>query len=319
MQRTVLGRTDLEVSVAGLGCGGYSRLGQAYGASVSESEALVAAALDLGVNFIDTAPAYRTEGIVGRALGGRREAAVVSTKALIHLNTEYPPKPSRFITAAELEARLDRSLEALGTDYVDVYNLHGIVEAELDYVDAELVPKLIDLKGAGKIRSLGITEHFQVDTRHEMLARAVSSGIWDVIMVGFNLLNPCARQNVLTPARAMNAGVLNMHAVRTSLSDPDRLLEALEAAADAGQLDRPPADSAAALDKLVTESGATSLTELAYRFCRHEPGVHVVLTGTGKLEHLRANLAAIDSGPLPERVSTGLERLFGSVDCLSGE
>ena len=87
MQRTTLGRTGFEVSVAGLGCGGYSRLGQAYGASVSESEALIAAALDLGVNFVDTAPAYRTENIVGRALRGRRESAVVSTKALIHLNT----------------------------------------------------------------------------------------------------------------------------------------------------------------------------------------------------------------------------------------
>lgn len=319
MQRTVLGRTGFEVSVAGLGCGGYSRLGQAYGKSAAHSEALVAAALDLGVNFIDTAPAYRTEGILGRALRGRRESAVVSTKALIHLNTEHPPKPSRFITGAELEARLDRSLEALGTDYVDVYNLHGIVEPELDYVDAELVPKLLDLKAAGKIRSLGITEHFQVDTRHEMLARAVRSGVLDVVMVGFNLLNPCARQNVLAPARAMNVGVLNMHAVRTSLSDPDRLTEALETAGDAGQLDLPPAGTAAALQSLVSESGAGSLTELAYRFCRHEPGVHVVLTGTGKLDHLRANIAAIDNDPLPAPVSAGLEGLFGSVDCLSGE
>ena len=319
MQRTILGNTGFEVSVAGLGCGGYSRLGQAYGHSTAESEALVAAALDLGVNFVDTAPAYRTEGIVGRALRGRRESAIVSTKALIHLNTEHPPKPSRFITGAELEARLDESLAALAMDHVDVYNLHGVVESELDYVDAELVPKLLDLKAAGKIRSLGITEHFQIDTRHGMLARAVGSGVWDVVMVGFNLLNPCARQSVLKTAREKNIGVLNMHAVRTSLSDPMRLKEALDAAAAAGQLDQSPSAIAAALDQLVTDSGAASLTELAYRFCRHEPGVHVVLTGTGKLEHLRANIAAIDAPPLPEPVTAGLERLFGAVDCLSGE
>jgi L-galactose dehydrogenase len=319
VQHTTLGRTDLQVSVAGLGCGGYSRLGQAYGRSTAESEALIDAALDMGVNFIDTAPAYGTESIVGRALRGRREAAIVSTKALIHLNTEYPPKPSRFITAAELQARLDESLKALGMDYVDVYNLHGVVESELDYVDAELVPKLVELKTSGKIRSLGITEHFQIDTQHAMLSRAVRSGVWDVVMAGFNLLNPCARQSVLKPARELNVGVLNMHAVRTSLSNPDRLLEALETAADAGQLGRSPTETAAALDELVAASGAASLTGLAYRFCRHEPGVHVVLTGTGKLEHLRANVAAIDGDPVPEQALAGLEALFGSVDCLSGE
>lgn len=319
MQRTLLGRTGLEVSVAGLGCGGYSRLGQSYGRSVAESEALVAAALDLGVNFIDTAPAYRTESIVGRALQGRRESAVVSTKTLIHLNTEHPPKPSRFITGAELEARLDASLATLGMSYVDVYNLHGVVESELDYVEAELVPKLLDLKAAGKIRSIGITEHFQADTRHRMLARALSSDVWDVVMVGFNLLNPCARQNVLARTREMNVGVLNMHAVRTSLSNPDQLMGALGTAADAGQLDQPPADTATLLAELVTQSGAGSLTELAYRFCRNEPGVHVVLTGTGKIDHLQANLAAIDGEPLPAAVSAGLKRLFGNVDCLSGE
>ncbi len=319
MERTALGRTGLQVSVAGLGCGGYSRLGQAYGRSAAQSEALVAAALDMGVNFIDTAPAYRTEGIVGSALRGRRESAVVSTKVLIHHRTGGSAQNSRFITGDELRARLDRSLETLGVEYVDVYSLHGIVESELDYVNAELVPELEKLKAAGKLRSLGITEHFHADTRHAMLIQAMQSGVWDVVMVGFNLLNPCARQSVLAQARAMNVGVLNMHAVRTSLSNPDRLKEALETAAEAGQLGQSPSAAADALARLVNEAGAASLTELAYRFCRHEPGVDVVLTGTGRLEHLQANLAAIDGDPLPVSVSAGLERLFGSVDCLSGE
>jgi len=63
MQKMMLGRTGLEVSVAGLGCGGHSRLGQGTGASESQSVSLVEAAIDLGITFIDTAQAYGTEEI----------------------------------------------------------------------------------------------------------------------------------------------------------------------------------------------------------------------------------------------------------------
>ena len=58
--------------------------------------------------------------------------------------------------------------------------------------------------------------------------------------------------------------------------------------------------------------------EAAYRFCRHEPGVQVVLTGTGDVAHLEANLAAIEAPPLPPNVLARLERLFGKVDSVSG-
>ena len=68
MEYTTLGRTNLNVSVAGLGCGGYSRLGQTYGNTFDQSVAVVDAALDLGINFIDTAAAYRTEEMVAAAL-----------------------------------------------------------------------------------------------------------------------------------------------------------------------------------------------------------------------------------------------------------
>ncbi len=68
MEYTTLGRTGLRVSVAGLGCGGFSRLGQSAGRSVEESVAVVRQGLDLGINFIDTAAGYHTEPIVGKAL-----------------------------------------------------------------------------------------------------------------------------------------------------------------------------------------------------------------------------------------------------------
>src|SRR5688572_9368809 len=85
MQYTILGKTGLKVSVAGLGCGGNSRIGQGAGLSEAQSVALVREALDLGVNLIDTASIYGTEGIVGKAIKGRaRESVVISTKS--HIN-----------------------------------------------------------------------------------------------------------------------------------------------------------------------------------------------------------------------------------------
>src|SRR5262245_63932725 len=85
MQYTTLGKTQLKVSVAGLGCGGNSRVGLGAGLSEAQSVALVREALDLGVNLLDTAMAYGTEAIVGKAIRGRpRESVVISTKSHAH-------------------------------------------------------------------------------------------------------------------------------------------------------------------------------------------------------------------------------------------
>src|SRR5258708_5185565 len=233
MQYKILGRTGLNVSVAGLGCGGHSRLGQTYGTSEEQSIAIVGAALDLGINFIDTASAYGTEKIVGAAVRGRREKVIISTKTGIVSWAEPNAEP---FSGAQVLEHLDKSLARLGTDYVDLYNLHGIVVSQLDYVAAEIVPALIKAREQGKILFLGITEHFGGDTNHKMLSAAIPTGVWDVVMVGFNLLNPSARRNVLRLSQAHNVGVQNMFAVRRALINPDCLKEALDAIVTAGQL-----------------------------------------------------------------------------------
>ena len=87
MQTVRLGRTGLDVTVAGLGCGGHSRLGMANGHDEAHASRVVDAAIDLGINFFDTARAYGTEGAVGKALRGRRDRVVLSTKALPFVST----------------------------------------------------------------------------------------------------------------------------------------------------------------------------------------------------------------------------------------
>ena len=308
-----LGRTGLSVSVAGLGCGGHSRLGQTYGNSTEESVAVVKAALDMGINFIDTAMAYGTEKIVGEAVRGRREKIIISTKTAIQSWGEPQSKP---FTGAEVLEQLDKSLARLGSDYVDLYNLHGIVRSQLDHIAAEIVPALIKAREQGKIRFFGITEHFGGDTNHKMLSAAIPTGVWDVVMVGFNLLNPSARRNVLRLTQAHNVGVQNMFAVRRALSHPEGLSEALAVIEKAGQLDRRKLDAGAPLGFL--SEGTNGIVDAAYRFCRHEPGIDVVLTGTGKVEHLKENVDSINRGPLPTKMLARLEEVFGQVDSVSG-
>lgn len=296
--------------MAGLGCGGHSRLGTARGGDPADAERVVRAALDLGVTFIDTARAYGTEEIVGRAIAGRREEVVVCTKALVR--TADGP-----VTPAELRASLELSLRRLGTDHVDVFMLHGVAPEDYPWCREHLVEVLLQARDEGLIGHPGISERFGSDTSHRMLADALADDVFDVVMVGFNLLNPSARRTVLPAAAAGDVGVLVMFAVRRALADPARLTEVVAGLVAAGAVDPGAVDPADPLGWVVEEAGCP-LVEAAYRFCRHEPGCHVVLTGTGDVRHLRQNVAAIAGPPLPPGVLARLERTFGAVDSVSG-
>ncbi len=311
MQTVRLGRTNAEVSVAGLGCGGHSRLGMARGADAHHAAGVVRRALDLGVSFIDTARAYGTEEAVGEGIAGRRGEVFVSTKA-------SPGRGGALTTAAELTESLEGSLRRLRTDHVDVFHLHGVQSGQYDHCAQVLVPEMKRQQAAGKIRFLGITEQFGGDTGHAMLPRALADDHFDVIMVGFNLVNPSARERVFPLTRAHDVGTLIMFAVRRQLSDPAALKEAVAGLIARGEVDGGQVDASDPLGFLRDHAGTGSVVEAAYRFCRHEPGAQVILTGTGDIAHLEANLAAIQGPPLPADVLERLTRLFGRVDSVSG-
>jgi L-galactose dehydrogenase len=119
MDYVTLGRTGMRVSVAGLGCGGFSQLGLAQGKTEADAIAIIRRALELGVNLFDTAAAYGTEAVLGQAIkSARREDVVITTKAPFSFSN---PRS----TPEGIVASLDNSLRRLDTDYVDVYQLHG--------------------------------------------------------------------------------------------------------------------------------------------------------------------------------------------------
>lgn len=313
MQTTKLGRTGLEVSVMALGAGGKSRLGQKQGASVADSVALVKRALDEGVTLLDTASAYETEEIVGEAIAGRRDGLVISTKELI---------VSRFgqtdlIDAAELTQRVEASLKRLRIDCVDILHLHGVRPAQYGYAVEVLLPALRRLREAGKIRFTGITEHFVVDNTHNMLDAATRDGLFDVVMVGFNFVNQTALAKVLPQAKAKGVGTLCMYAVRGPLAWPETAKALVLKLVEAGEVDRADIDMDDPLGFL--RDVAPTLSEAAYRFCRHTPGLDVVIAGTGKQKHLIENIASINGPPLPRDVQERLTHIFRNAKSETGE
>jgi len=312
MEYTTLGRTGLRVSVMGLGGGGYSKIGQNTGKSRVESIALIRTALDFGINLFDTAEGYDTEEIMGKAIKQiERQDVVLSTKKKMG-------DRHRLITGKELVRGVEKSLRKLQTDYVDIYNLHGVTIDEYDHVLTELVPALFKMRDAGKIRFIGITEAFTKEPNHKMLSRAVKDDCWDTIMVGFNILNQSARELVIPQATAKNIGVLSMFAVRRALSSEKNLRKAILKLQQMGYAELESLNAENPLDFLFKEGGAKNITDAAYRFCRHQPGVDVVLFGTGNVEHLAANVASLLRPPLPDPDLLKLKELFGNVDDFTG-
>ena len=133
MEYRPLGKTGLTVSVAGLGCGGNSRLGLGRSASFDDCVAVVRTAVDLGVNFLDTAEAYGTEEIVGAAARSYdRDRLVISTKAIFNTGD----------TGETVTRRVEAVLRRLGLDYVDIFHFHAVNPAAYEHHRDALAPAL---------------------------------------------------------------------------------------------------------------------------------------------------------------------------------
>lgn len=299
-----LGKTGLSVSVAGLGCGGNSRLGLGRGASFEECVAVARTAIDLGVNFLDTAEVYGTEEIVGAAIRSYdRTKLVVSTKAIFTPND----------TAETVTHRVDSSLKRLGLDYVDVFHFHAVNPAAYDHHHDVLAPALVKLKERGKVRHVGITETGPNDPEQKMLARAVRDAPWEVAMLAYSLLNQGARRRIFPETRRRGIGTLLMFVVRNIFSNSAYRRDVFAKLIEQGHLDASVLSGRDPLGFLISEGGAHSITDAAYRYARHERGVDVVLFGTGDKSHVAENVASILRPPLPPPVVERLHTLFGHL------
>jgi len=131
--------------------------------------------------------------------------------------------------------------------------------------------------------------------------------------VGFHMMHQGARRTVFSVTQRKGIGTLLMFAVRSIFADPPRIAREMKELAAKGLVEKWLGETDDPLGFLIHEGGATTLTEAAYRYARHEPGVDVTLFGTGDAEHLRANVKALLKPPLPEADRAKLAALFGRL------
>jgi aryl-alcohol dehydrogenase-like predicted oxidoreductase len=161
MERRPLGRSGLDLSVIGLGTWVFG--GRWGGADDADSEAAVHAALDAGINWIDTADIYgqgRAEQIVGRALRSRRDEVIVATKGGVAWDLGPPLRIWREASGEYLRMACERSLRALGVDHVDLYQVHWPVPG---VPPEDTMEAMLDLQRRGLVRTIGVSNYAVTD------------------------------------------------------------------------------------------------------------------------------------------------------------
>ena len=290
-----LGRTGLDVTCLGYGAMEIrgSRIWE--GRSVSDVEAgrILNAVLDAGVNFIDTANDYgRSEELIGRYLGARREEFFLATKCgcKVTRRDEYADNTPHIWTRDNLYRGLHESLNRLGTSYVDLMQLHNPTVKQCE--DDDLVAVLEDMRKEGKVRWIGCSS-----TLPDILTY-IGWGVFDVFQVPYSALER-EHEEIIGGAAAAGAGVI----VRGGIArgEPGEGL---------GEEEEWRVFEAAKLDELL-ESGE-SRTAFMLRFTISHPSLSTTIVGTKRTEHLYENVRAVCKGPLPAEVYEEAKRRLNS-------
>jgi aryl-alcohol dehydrogenase-like predicted oxidoreductase len=319
MEHRILGRTGLTISALGFGCGNVG--GLMIRGAPAERERAVARAVELGINYFDTAPLYgdgESETNLGRVLKALHPDVVVGTKFRL-----APDQRGRI--RAAIGESLEASLRRLQLPRVDLLQLHNVVsvdgrERSLDVkaVLDEVVPALDALRRQGKVRFYGFTALGDTPALH----RVIDARVFDTAQVCLNLLNPSAAMplppgfpaqdfgGLLDRTRAAQMGTIGIrvlaagalsgvetrHPVAVPAVDP--IASGRDYAADVARARR--------LEPLAREGHAGSLVEASLRFAIASPALTTVLVGYSSLEHLEYAAACVNKGALPR---PALERL----------
>ena len=320
MQYRILGRTGLKVSLLGFGTGGPRKFGQDSDVTFEQQKALVHHCLDCGINLFDTAQGYGdSELLLARTLEGvPRDDYVLSSK-WNHTEWKSPsgsgdPDGPIWENPEKLAEGVESGLQRLGTDYLDIFHLHGVLPHHSAVVADRFGPIITRLKEQGKIRFLSLSERFISDPKHEGCVAGMKQNpeLWDVIMLKYGILNQWATREALPLAQETGAGVRNMAAVRIKLPDPAKLEALITDWKQRELIDRDSVPDKKPLDWLIHD-GVTSVVDAAYKFGADHPAVATLLTGTANIEHLKQNIAAMERPQLPENDKQRIIQLFSHI------
>lgn len=313
MRYRKLGRTNLEVSEIGYGAWGIGGK-QWLGGSDEESLRALRRAIELGLNFIDTALAYgdgHSERLVGQVL---REAG-----ARVYVATKVPPRnrlwPARPGIGIEEVFPYDyvmrcteESLRNLRVETIDLQQLHVW---NPEWIGSDSWRRAFeDLKRSGRVRFVGVSIN---DHQPDSALELIRTGLIDTVQVIYNIFDQTPEQNLFPLCMVRNIGViarvpfdegsLTGTITETTEFDPDDF----RAEYFRGDRKKQVVERVAALKRDLAGVDGT-LPEIALRFCLSHPAVSTVIPGMRKVRNVEANCAVSDKGPLDERVLQILRR-----------
>ncbi|MFW5812665.1 MAG: aldo/keto reductase [Alkalispirochaetaceae bacterium] len=291
MEKRVIGSTDLEVSVVGVGTWA---MGNDFFGSVDDRKSIEAieTSIDSGVNLIDTAPAYgagHAEEVVGKAIKGRREEVVIATKVGIN---RTPTSFDRNLRPESIRQEIDDSLRRLGVDVIDLYQIHW-PDPKTPLEDS--LEELVRARDAGKYRYLGVSNF---DTALMDQARE-QAGIVS-LQPQYSLLVRDAEEELLPYCRKHNLGVLSYGTLAGGIltgkyTEIPELPEGDNRDRFYKFFQEPEWTAVQGLLKVIREiAGAHGVTpaQVASRWAIEQPGITSVLVGAKNGDQAAANAKA---------------------------
>lgn len=297
MEKRLLGKTNLEVTVLGYGAMELRGPEVWHGRCVDEGTAgeILNAVLDAGINFIDTSADYgKSEERIGRHIGSRRNEYYLATKCGCNrrqLDGKVVTDPHDW-SRDNLMRNIEGSLERLGTDHVDILQLHGAKIEEVKKYDC--VKTLQEIKQQGMTRFIGHSS-----TLPDIM-EFIDWDVFDTFQIPYSCLQP-EHADAVTRAGESGAGVIIRGGI--AKGGPDTA----EARREWVDLWR-----AARLEELIGDEDETG--DLILRYTIHHPQCDTVIVGTMDTEHLAQNVRAVERGPLPDELFEEIEkRIYRSL------
>jgi aryl-alcohol dehydrogenase-like predicted oxidoreductase len=319
MQYRRFGRTNLQVSAMGFGT--WPMSGDRYGAiEIDEAVKAIQAAIDAGVNCVDTAPAYgsgHSETAVARALKGRRDKVILVTKCGINRKPGQAT-PGRDSSRANILNEVDISLKRLEVDYLDVYLIHW-PDQTVPY--EESFAAMDEIVKSGKVRFVGVS-NFTVDQMKAcMKARPI-----DVIQVGYHMFDRRMEKEIFPFCAENDIGVMGYgslaHGLLTGTFSADMTFDAMDWRGGGVYFGQPilkgpnlgtNVDVVNRIKAEIADPRGVPLTQIALAWVLRNPVVSTALVGSRNSTELSSNLAGVDLTLSDDEVSRIEEIMKGAA------
>ena len=314
MEYAPLGNSGLVVSALGIGCNAFGRR-----IDQEQTTAVVTAALDNGVNFFDTADVYGTgasETMLGTALGSRREEVVIATKFGMNMGDTYPGAQSNRAGRGYVMRAVEGSLSRLGTDHIDLYQLH--TPDRITPIE-ETLSALTDLVQAGKVRYIGCSNFASWEVADAALvADAIGSEHFITAQNEYSLYNRSAEAELVPALEHYGMSLLPYFPLAYGLLtgkyvQSDRAPEGTRLATETARFEGAKWDIIEGFRAFAAERGI-SMLDVALGGLRAQPAVDTIIAGATRPEQVAANAGAVQWAPTAD----DLDALDGIVAQGSG-